>query len=664
MSLIHDKSIFLITSKDPENDNFGTGFVIKKDLLTAYVLTCSHVVRDVGGRDKVEIGIYSVTVIAQSPDGHADDLAVLKVESEVPLHNSILPLGNFGKSGSSFTIFGYWLYDKRNKQYRLEQIQGSLGKLVGIKSRHQPDSIDAWQLKINDDSTLQPGFSGSPVIDSKSCTVIGIVSHLEGQGRTGQAVSLVNLKKNWAEMPDDLLREEPYDLVAVRELMKYIFDQTGLSLFIAENFSSISATNLPFLVEIDFLINDCHQKNKISELLNYINRFAPKKYKIFYNRNPDSQYNFTKDKKLFRCCKHFRFLKFSKSRYRETDREVISQCEIELVFENLSKFPPEVREAAIGALAGALKISREEIKVLEVRKGSVKVRIEIPSISLDKLIELYEKDRNLMQQLGIIYVVEVFEESFYLENIRTLLIRGFTREELVTICYENFISIYDTITLNNTQSEIVDKIIEYICRESQISNFLELTRERKPDIYNNFSPYYKVPRRPGQVRDYSRQSRRRVNSYRLRRPEILIAGFIGIVVAALGFIVLIIGLSLILFSTGISAFGQVFLFLGLLILGDIVGRVVSRATRRAGGEVAGRVAAASYFVGLVLIPTLILIIALIRQLANGNHQEALLTITSLLGWISQYIFSDIFFGGASTSTGLIGGGFLAYRRAS
>ena len=95
----------------------------------------------------------------------------------------------------------------------------------------------------------------------------------------------------------------------------------------------------------------------------------------------------------------------------------MSSCEIELVFEDLSKFIPEIQQAAIGALAGALDISREKIKVLEVRKGSVKIRIRIPSTSLDKLIELYQTDRLLMDNLGIVYVIELLEKRFNLDNI-------------------------------------------------------------------------------------------------------------------------------------------------------------------------------------------------------------------------------------------------------
>ena len=637
-----EKSIFLITSKDPENNNFGTGFVIQKSSDATYVLTCSHVIRDVGGIDKVEIDTYSVTVVAQSADGHAEDLAVLRIETV--LVNPILPLGNFGKSGSNFTICGYWLFDKRSKQYRLEPIQGFLGKSVKQKSRYQTEFINAWQLKINDDSMLRPGFSGSPVIDSRTFTVIGVVTHLEGQGSLGQAVSIINLNNFWVEIPHDLFREKPYDLEVIRNLVKsIIINQTQLLSFIKKYFSDVSIPDFS-LVGIDFLVNYCHRENKVGELLNNLNNIAPKKYReLIFKINQYPEDGLSTHHKSSNLCNHFYFYKIIKRRYKNFNSEDISQCEIELAFENLSKFTPEVQQAAIGALAGVLGIPREKIKVLEVRKGSVKIRIRIPSTSLDKLIELYETDRLLMHSLGIVDVIELLEERFNLNNIRKLLHRGFSREELVTICLENFGFVYELITSNNTQLEIVDKLIEYTYRELQIFNLLEIARQAKPDIYDKFSPYYKFPRRPARTTG-SRQSRR-ANSYRLSWGEIFRVGLLGTCVSALGFLLIII---IICF---ISEFvGLLLLFIGLPLLGYFVGTLVSIETRNVGGEVVGRIAFISYFVGFMLAMTLILNLT---NLSDITMQENI--VEKLISTLVKFTIHISLSG--------TGGGFVAYQRA-
>ena len=62
------KSIVLITSSESNNSRFGTGFIIRQVSGTAYVLTCAHVVRDVGGTEKVKADSKPATVIASGED--------------------------------------------------------------------------------------------------------------------------------------------------------------------------------------------------------------------------------------------------------------------------------------------------------------------------------------------------------------------------------------------------------------------------------------------------------------------------------------------------------------------------------------------------------------------------------------------------------------------
>ena len=49
------RSVVLISSSDRKNNRFGTGFVVRQYSGSAYLLTCAHVVDDVGGSDKVQI---------------------------------------------------------------------------------------------------------------------------------------------------------------------------------------------------------------------------------------------------------------------------------------------------------------------------------------------------------------------------------------------------------------------------------------------------------------------------------------------------------------------------------------------------------------------------------------------------------------------------------
>lgn len=195
-------SIVLITSNRPEIDHFGTGFVIYRDEPTAYVLTCAHVVRDVGGAEAVKVNGTQAIVIACGSVGSTDitgtDLAVLRVDdllNKPPLH-----LYATGEKGKSFMTAGFQYY---NKQFLIRPLQGILGEQVAIGSK-QANFTKAWDLKITDDYQLQPGYSGSPVVDGPSEAVIGVVSHRQSEGKKGLALSVEAVRTVWPLAPSEV----------------------------------------------------------------------------------------------------------------------------------------------------------------------------------------------------------------------------------------------------------------------------------------------------------------------------------------------------------------------------------------------------------------------------------------------------------------------------
>jgi hypothetical protein len=46
-------SVVLITSADVKNSRFGTGFIFRHQEDWTYLITCAHVVQDVGGNEQV-----------------------------------------------------------------------------------------------------------------------------------------------------------------------------------------------------------------------------------------------------------------------------------------------------------------------------------------------------------------------------------------------------------------------------------------------------------------------------------------------------------------------------------------------------------------------------------------------------------------------------------
>ena len=194
-------SIILVTSIDPQySGDFGTGFVIHQYEQTTYVLTCAHVVKDVGGPDNVKAGGYPARVEGLG-DVYGCDLAVLSVKdglSKLPL----LKLGVVGEQGREFIVSG--CYTDGTKTRKLAPISGKLGGTQIIVK--EGDRTPAWNLEISDDSEheLKPGYSGSPVVDRTSGYVLGVVAQLISQGK-GLAISIEALGKVWTGISVDII---------------------------------------------------------------------------------------------------------------------------------------------------------------------------------------------------------------------------------------------------------------------------------------------------------------------------------------------------------------------------------------------------------------------------------------------------------------------------
>jgi hypothetical protein len=202
MSLDVLDSIVLITSSESSRSrDFGTGFVIHKEARAVYLLTCAHVVRDVGGSEKVIAGGIPATVIA-SGEKQGFDLAVLQVEElwDKPQ----LSLCTSAEEEQAFIIAGFYQFDPKSPP-AFRKIRGKLGEQISLASSDGRERINAWDLRIEGEYYLQPGYSGSPVINQTSGCVLGVVTHQIGKGEKGLAISIEALRKIWQEMPSGLI---------------------------------------------------------------------------------------------------------------------------------------------------------------------------------------------------------------------------------------------------------------------------------------------------------------------------------------------------------------------------------------------------------------------------------------------------------------------------
>src|SRR5687767_11446070 len=97
-------SVVLITSSEPAIDAFGTGFVVHRDEQGSYVVTCAHVIRDVGGPETTKAADLPATVVAIGDDDVLD-LAVVRVPGLLDKQTMVLQIE--AQEGAPFIAVGF-----------------------------------------------------------------------------------------------------------------------------------------------------------------------------------------------------------------------------------------------------------------------------------------------------------------------------------------------------------------------------------------------------------------------------------------------------------------------------------------------------------------------------------------------------------------------------
>jgi formylglycine-generating enzyme required for sulfatase activity len=180
-------SIVRVTGADGKANAFGTAFVVHDDAVHTHLITCEHVVREVGGRDCIRIDEHTATVVASGEDVGLD-LCVLRVDGS--LTRPSLSMRDNGAANHPFVTAGFQAYADR---YLIREISGSLGTRVGVETAHGTARVDAWDLVMTTEGRLQRGYSGAPVASAATGEVLGIVTHREDDGRRGLALSIASL---------------------------------------------------------------------------------------------------------------------------------------------------------------------------------------------------------------------------------------------------------------------------------------------------------------------------------------------------------------------------------------------------------------------------------------------------------------------------------------
>lgn len=196
-----ENSVVLVTS--PNKDNvIGTGFAIHREQDQTYLVTCAHVVKDLGGKDSILVnGIHSKVLALGNVNGF--DLALLEVEglSNLPL---LQPLTLSGEEQRTIKIVGYYLYSENN-QHSCKTLEGICYKTGDVVQQIEKllERAAVLELQMSQEHKLKAGYSGSPVVDQETGYVLGVVTHLEEDGQIGRAICIEALSKlkSFEEIP-------------------------------------------------------------------------------------------------------------------------------------------------------------------------------------------------------------------------------------------------------------------------------------------------------------------------------------------------------------------------------------------------------------------------------------------------------------------------------
>ncbi|NEO57306.1 MAG: SUMF1/EgtB/PvdO family nonheme iron enzyme, partial [Okeania sp. SIO3B5] len=232
-----EESIVLITSASDNSrkaDVIGTGFAFYREDNYTYLLTCAHVVEDVGGEENVLVNNIPAEVLAVG-DIQGFDLAVLRVEKlNVPLFQ-LISLSE--AKNRKFRTAGHYLYGEE-KKILLETVDGTFGKKRF--ARQNNERVAVWNLLVDEGDRLRKGYSGAPVVDWETGGVLGVATNMEKDGMEGLAISVEALKKIWPQMPPAIsyFYLEKFDVITVNNKGEEIERRFNEAVFFTEDLGS------------------------------------------------------------------------------------------------------------------------------------------------------------------------------------------------------------------------------------------------------------------------------------------------------------------------------------------------------------------------------------------------------------------------------------------
>lgn len=187
------ESIFRVTG-DGVSKAWGTAFVAHSDDAHTYLVTCAHVIADVGGRCHVLVGGQRADVVACG--GEEDiDVAVVRIPR---IENAPFLLGRKIVGGGCFCTTGFSnLY---GGYYRKGDLRGTFGRVSEILGNRSSKGHRTWELRVEGKGKFGPGLNGSPVVSETTGKCVGIV--IASQQGEGHGISIDAIGEIYPEVDD------------------------------------------------------------------------------------------------------------------------------------------------------------------------------------------------------------------------------------------------------------------------------------------------------------------------------------------------------------------------------------------------------------------------------------------------------------------------------
>ena len=228
---LEDSIVLIKSAKENRKNVIGTGFIFYKKQNYTYLLTCAHVVEDVGGEENIRVNNIPAEVI-KIGDVQGFDLAILKVNKNfsLPSLNLMILYGEEEKK-LEVKIPGFYLWSQNNA-LRRQTIKGEMivevdGERAFQLIEDMPEDVAVEKLEIKK-GRLRSGYSGSPVIDINTGLVLGLVTHkvdVDGEGRFGRAISIEALEKIWSEIPNEVSKQIEREAKTIEVLTNINFEE-------------------------------------------------------------------------------------------------------------------------------------------------------------------------------------------------------------------------------------------------------------------------------------------------------------------------------------------------------------------------------------------------------------------------------------------------------